>query len=113
MIDNYKIGNQIAFLRRRKGLTGESFAEKLGVSPQAVSKWENGKNLPETALRPTISALLDTTIDSILIPQALVILDARYTCGDSYIVVTDTVRFAVEKKHIMYKSRMSLRRFIR
>ncbi|MDD4494806.1 MAG: helix-turn-helix transcriptional regulator [Eubacteriales bacterium] len=71
MIDNYRIGNQISFLRREKGLTGEKFAEKLGVSPQAVSKWENGKCLPETALLPAISALLGTSIDSILIPPKI------------------------------------------
>lgn len=45
MIDKYKIGNQISFLRREKGLTGEKLAEQLGVSPQAVSKWENGVSL--------------------------------------------------------------------
>lgn len=33
----------IASLRKEKGLTGEKFAEALGVSPQPVSKWENGK----------------------------------------------------------------------
>jgi transcriptional regulator with XRE-family HTH domain len=33
---------------------GEQLAELLGVSPQAVSKWENGKNLPETALLPKL-----------------------------------------------------------
>ncbi|MCL2014446.1 MAG: helix-turn-helix domain-containing protein, partial [Oscillospiraceae bacterium] len=104
MIDNYKIGNRIALLRREKGLTGESFAEKLGVSPQAVSKWENGKNLPETALLPAISALLGTSIDSILIPQELVILDARYTCGDSYIVVTDAVNRAARSNKLQFKA---------
>jgi transcriptional regulator with XRE-family HTH domain len=104
MIDNYKIGNRIALLRREKGLTGESFAEKLGVSPQAVSKWENGKNLPETALLPAISALLGTSIDSILIPQELVILDARYTCGESYIVVTDAVNRAVDSNKLQFKA---------
>ena len=104
MIDNYKIGNRIALLRREKGLTGESFAEKLGVSPQAVSKWENGKNLPETALLPAIAALLGTSIDSILIPQELVILDARYTCGDSYIVVTDIINRAVDSNKLRFKA---------
>ena len=89
MVDNYKIGNRITLLRKEKGLTGEKFAEALGVSPQAVSKWENGKCLPETALLPAVAALLGTSIDSILIPQELVILDARYTCGDGYIVVSD------------------------
>ena len=102
MIDNYKIGNRIALLRREKRLTGEKFAELLGVSPQAVSKWENGKCLPETALLPTISALLGTTIDSILIPQELVILDAKYSCGDSFVIVTDVLNRAVENNKLKF-----------
>ena len=104
MIDHYKIGNRIALLRREKGLTGEKSAELLGVSPQAVSKWENGKNLPETALLPALAALLGTSIDSFLIPQEFVILDARYTCGDSYIVVTDVLNRAVEGNKLIFKA---------
>ena len=104
MLDNYKIGNRIALLRKEKGLSGEKFAEALSVSPQAVSKWENGKCLPETALLPTISTLLGTSIDSILIPQELVILDARYTCGDSYIVITDALNRAVDGNQLKFKA---------
>lgn len=104
MLDNYKIGNRVALLRKEKGLTGEKFAEQLGVSPQAVSKWENGKCLPETALLPAISALLGTSIDSILVPQELVILDARYTCGDSYIVITETLNRAVDGNQLKFKA---------
>jgi transcriptional regulator with XRE-family HTH domain len=69
MLDNYQVGNQISLLRREKGLTGEKFAELLGITPQAVSKWENGKCLPETALLPAIAKLLDASIDSILIGE--------------------------------------------
>ncbi|MCL1952675.1 MAG: helix-turn-helix domain-containing protein, partial [Oscillospiraceae bacterium] len=68
MLDNTRIGNFIADQRRAKGLTGEKFAERLGVSPQAVSKWENGKCLPETALLPEIAAILGVTADEILNP---------------------------------------------
>ncbi|MDR1599272.1 MAG: helix-turn-helix domain-containing protein [Oscillospiraceae bacterium] len=68
MIDNYKVGARIALLRRVKCLTGEQFAELLDVSPQAVSKWENGKNLPETALLLRIAEALGASIDSILKP---------------------------------------------
>ena len=68
MIDTKKIGERIAILRKARGMTGENFAELLNVSPQAVSKWETGKNLPETVLLPDISKILGVSIDSILIP---------------------------------------------
>ncbi len=41
------IGRNIAFLRKNAGFTQEELAEKLGVTAQAVSKWENGHNLPD------------------------------------------------------------------
>lgn len=62
------VGERIASLRKEKGLTGEKFAELLNVSPQAVSKWETNKNLPETALLPAISKCLGVSVDSILTP---------------------------------------------
>ena len=70
MIDTKQIGERIAALRKERGMTGEAFAELLDVSPQAVSKWETGKNLPETALLPAISKALGVSIDSILMPVA-------------------------------------------
>lgn len=39
------LGKRIAALRKEKGMTQEELAEKLGVSPQAISKWENGVSL--------------------------------------------------------------------
>ena len=63
-----KIGKQLAQLRKEQGLTGEKLAEILNVSPQAVSKWENGKCLPETALLPRLAKALDCTIDTLLMP---------------------------------------------
>ena len=69
MIDTKQIGERIAALRKERGMTGEAFAELLDVSPQAVSKWETGKNLPETALLPAISGALGVSIDAILMPQ--------------------------------------------
>ena len=46
MIDREQIGIRIAALRKKAGLSQQSLAEKLGVSAQAVSKWEGGRNLP-------------------------------------------------------------------
>jgi len=61
-----KIGKQIAALRKKQGLTGEKLAEILRVSPQAVSKWETGKCLPETATLPALAKALKCSIDELL-----------------------------------------------
>ncbi len=59
------IGRNIKQFRQQKQLTQEQVAAKLGVSYQAVSKWENGINTPDIALLPGIAALFDVTIDAL------------------------------------------------
>ena len=49
-MDQKRIGNLIKELRKKNNLTQEKFAEKYGVTYQAVSKWENGKNIPDISL---------------------------------------------------------------
>lgn len=91
MTDTEKTGKRIALLRKEKGLTGENLAALLDVSPQAVSKWENGKCLPETSLLPSLAATLGCSIDSLLVPRALFILEAVYTDGCTQIPVTGLI----------------------
>jgi len=71
MLDNINVGNQILLLRKRNGLTQDELAEKLGISAQAISKWENGHTLPETALLPLLAKILNSSIDSILSPNTV------------------------------------------
>lgn len=91
MIVSEKVGKLIATLRKTKGLSQEQLAELLHVSAQAVSKWETGKSLPETATLPLLSAALNHSIDSILLPQKLVVLSAIYTDGQHELDVTQLV----------------------
>lgn len=60
------IGNNIKQLRQRLNLTQEQIAFKLGVSYQAVSKWENNVNTPDISLLPEIADLFGVSIDSLL-----------------------------------------------
>ena len=66
-MDIKKVGGQIAVLRKEKGLTQSELAERIGVSFQAVSKWERGETLPDTTLLPDLAKILETTIDYILL----------------------------------------------
>lgn len=91
MLDLEKIGSQIAMLRKEKGFTGEKLAEILNVSPQAVSKWENGKCLPDTAILPELAKVFDCSIDTLLIPKELIVLEAIYTDGVAAVNVTQVV----------------------
>ena len=59
------MGKQIRAGRVRSALTQEKLAEALGVTPQAVSKWERGESLPDIALLPELSAALGLTLDEL------------------------------------------------
>ena len=61
-----KIGKFIKQIRQDNNLTQKDLADKLGVTYQAVSKWENGKNVPDIATLKEISKLFNTNIDEIL-----------------------------------------------
>lgn len=61
-----EIGKNIAFLRKDAGFTQEEFAEKLGISAQAVSKWENGHNLPDIENLMLIAELLNVPYSALL-----------------------------------------------
>jgi transcriptional regulator with XRE-family HTH domain len=60
-----QIGKNIKNLRDKRGITQQQLADALGVSYQAVSKWETGTTLPDTAILPSIAAHLDITIDDL------------------------------------------------
>ena len=63
------IGKRICALRKAKGLKQEELAEKLGVSAQAVSKWENDQSCPDISLLPRLTKLLGVTSDYLLTGQ--------------------------------------------
>ncbi len=60
------LGNKLYELRKQAGLSQEAFAEKLGVSRQAVSKWECGASLPDTDNLITIANLYNISLDELI-----------------------------------------------
>lgn len=63
---NETIGNRIAKYRKQKGMTQEELASKLGVSSQAVSKWENDASCPDISLLPQLCRILGISADELL-----------------------------------------------
>ncbi|MBQ4570556.1 MAG: helix-turn-helix transcriptional regulator [Bacilli bacterium] len=61
-----KVGKNIKKLREKKGLTQEKLANFLGVTPQAISRWENETGYPDIELLPLIANFFDVTIDELL-----------------------------------------------
>ncbi len=78
-MDNY-IGNMIAQKRKELGYTQQNLAERLNISFQAVSKWENGSTTPDIHLLPHLAGILHTSVDSLLgyRPSAMTKYEEKY-----------------------------------
>ena len=61
-----KLGLTISKLRKEKGMTQEELAEKVNVSAQAVSKWENEISMPDISVLPALAEIFDVSIDELL-----------------------------------------------
>ncbi len=62
---NVEIGGRIRTLRLSCSMTQEQLAKRLGVSAQAVSKWESGTNMPDIQLLPDLSVIFGVSIDEL------------------------------------------------
>ena len=60
------LGKRIVQHRKALGLTQDQLAEKLGVTAQAVSKWENDQSCPDITTLPKLAAIFGTTTDALL-----------------------------------------------
>ena len=61
-----KFGDKLILLRKKKGLSQEDLAEKLGVSRQSVSKWESNNTYPETDKIIQICNIFDCSMDDLI-----------------------------------------------
>ena len=60
-----KLGEKIRTLRKQRGLSQEVLAEHLGVSFQAISKWENDSTMPDVMLIPAIASFFGVSTDEL------------------------------------------------
>ena len=65
------MADRIQYLRKAKGISQEELAEKVGVSRQAVSKWENGKAIPGIDILTELSGLYDMSLDQLIRDEAV------------------------------------------
>lgn len=65
-VTEMNVGNNIALLRKSKGITQDELAGALGVSAQAVSKWENNSSCPDVSLLTEIADFFGVSVDDLL-----------------------------------------------
>lgn len=83
-----KLAKNINIYRKEKGLTQEALAQILGITYQAVSKWENAQTIPDTSVLPALSQALGVSIDKLLgyvsSQQPITIYEEEYKSPDYY-----------------------------
>ena len=70
-MDQEKIGKFIAACRKEQGYTQAKLAEQLGLTDRAVSKWENGKSLPDASVMLKLCELLNINVNELLSGERL------------------------------------------
>ncbi len=67
-----KIGKFIAKCRKENGYTQASLAEKLGITDRAISKWENGKSMPDASIMLELCELLKINVNELLTGEHII-----------------------------------------
>lgn len=96
------LGKRIAALRKSHGLTQEKLAEQLGVSPQAVSKWETDTSCPDITMLPRLSALFGVSTDALLgveAPEPQVVILEKEKKQDAQGDIPAAIRNGTKKWH--------------
>lgn len=71
-MDQEKIGKFIAKCRKENGYTQAVLAEKLGITDRAVSKWENGKSMPDASIMLELCELLKINVNELLTGEHII-----------------------------------------
>lgn len=98
-----KIGNFIYENRKKKKLTQEELAEKLGVTNRTISRWETGKCMPDMSLYDALCKELDITINELLTGEKINNDNYQQTFEKNIINVVNEVETKVKKNNIIIK----------
>lgn len=107
MLDSIKVGNFIMGKRKSLGLTQQQLADKLNVSFQAISKWENGTTYPNIEILRDLAIALDVYVDEILAGSEKDVDGLSYSKAGIDITYTDTIKKEMSK-HLETKDKRVL-----
>lgn len=97
-MDQEKIGKFIASCRKEQGLTQAVLAENLGITDRAVSKWENGRSLPDASIMPELCDLLKINLSELFSGERIAMEDYKAT--------SDALLLEVKKQEEMANKRL-------
>ncbi len=97
MLNSTKVGNFIMEKRKALGMTQQQLADRLNISFQAVSKWENGTTYPNIEILRDLAIVLEVTVDEILAGSEMEADGLSYSKAGIDITYTDTIKKEMAK----------------
>ena len=101
-LDRQQFGAFVARLRKEKGYTQKDLAQQLHLSDKAVSKWETGVSIPDTALLVPLSEILGVTVTELLLCRRQE-EDEKLDSGTVEAVVKTAIQYPQEKPERAYR----------
>ena len=101
-MNNIELGKLLKLARQQKGLTQEQLAETLSVTTSAISKWENGKNLPDTDMLLKIALTLGLSIEDLYYPEQTIARLTNHTNSEDAIVPACVSEIPTQKETKKY-----------
>ena len=95
-MDDLKLHDTICFYRKKKGLTQEQLAQKLGVTNQSVSKWESAQCCPDISLIPKLARIFDISIDELFGNETKTTVAQCITDTKRDPIFSEAVKIAIE-----------------
>lgn len=104
-MDQIKVGNFIAAMRKEKGLTQESLGERLGVTNKTISRWETGKYMPDIDKLQELSTFLGVSVNELLSGEKIESADEFVKKADANLVEVLNLHsaFSLQEKITFYK----------
>ena len=90
-MDQEKIGKFIATCRKEAGLTQAALAGKLNITDRAVSKWENGKSLPDASIMLELCKILNIGVNELLTGEHITVEDYKDKAEENLLEITAKV----------------------
>lgn len=106
-----KIGKLIAECRKKKNLTQVELGEKLGVSDKSVSKWENGKCLPDVSLYKELCNILGITLNEFFAGEKIKEIEYKAKADENLFLALENSVFTVKEKVDFFRQKWQKEHF--
>ena len=106
-----RIGKFIAELRKEQNLTQEQLAEKLGVTSKSISRWENGKTMPDYSILKDLCQELQISINEFFIGEKINNKDFKKIADDNLLSVLENSSFTLKEKIDYYSNKWDKEHF--